>query len=229
MINIKVNKDFRQLSSNFMDNLPFTPVKVYYNMLTDKDNLLNDFKNQSGIYLIHNLVNGTQYIGSASNFKKRFYAYYNLNLLLDNRYISNSILKYGHDNFSLIIVETVTTDKDNLNKTILEREQYYIDTLKPKLNINPTAGSMLGFKHSEETSAAQRPMIQGAAARLLETKQLLSSLRTGTKLSEETKALLSKLKMGTKLSEDTKEKLSKLFSGELNPFHGKTHNKVSLL
>jgi group I intron endonuclease len=211
MINIKVNKDFRQLSSNFMDNLPFTPVKVYHNMLTDKDNILNDFKNQSGIYLIHNLVNGTQYIGSASNFKKRLYAYYNLNLLLDNRYISNSILKYGHDNFSFIIVETVTTDRDDLKKTILEREQYYIDTLKPKLNINPTAGSMLGFKHSEET------------------KQLLASLRTGTKLSEETKALLSKLKMGTKLSEDTKEKLSKLFSGELNPFHGKTHNQDTLL
>jgi group I intron endonuclease len=33
----------------------------------------------------------------------------------------------------------------------LEREQYYIDLLKQKYNILKTAGSSLGFKHSEET------------------------------------------------------------------------------
>jgi hypothetical protein len=211
MVNIKVSKEFKQLFSNVADSLSITPIKVYNNMLTDKNNILNDFKNQSGIYLIHNLVNGTQYVGSASNFKKRLYAYYSPGQLMDNRYISNSILKYGHDNFSVVIIETITIDKDNLKKIILEREQYYIDTLKPQLNLSPTAGSNLGFNHSEET------------------KQLLSNLRTGTKLPEETKAILSKLRMGTKLSKETKEKLSKLFSGELNPFYGKTHNQDTLL
>lgn len=211
MINIKVNKNFKQLFSNFAGNLSFTPIKVYNNMLIDKDNILNDFKNQSGIYLIHNLVNGTQYVGSASNFKKRFYVYYSPGQLMDNRYISRSILKYGHDNFSVVVIEIVTANKDDFKKILLEREQYFIDTLKPKLNVSPTAGSNLGFNHSEET------------------KQLLSSLRMGTKLSEETKTILSKLRMGTKLSEETKTTLSKLFSGELNPFWGKTHNQDALL
>ena len=34
---------------------------------------------------------------------------------------------------------------------VIEREQYYIDTLKPEYNILKTAGSLKGFKHSEAT------------------------------------------------------------------------------
>jgi group I intron endonuclease len=37
---------------------------------------------------------------------------------------------------------------------ILEREQYYLDSLKPQYNILKVAGSPLGTKHSEETKAA---------------------------------------------------------------------------
>jgi hypothetical protein len=43
-----------------------------------------------------------------------------------------------------------TDNKHNLKKTIEKREQYYLDMLKPNLNINKTAGSTLGYKHSEE-------------------------------------------------------------------------------
>ena len=32
----------------------------------------------------------------------------------------------------------------------MEREQYYLDLLKPKYNILKTAGSSLGYPHSEE-------------------------------------------------------------------------------
>ena len=35
----------------------------------------------------------------------------------------------------------------------IEREQYYLDQLRPKYNILKTAGSSLGFKHSAETIA----------------------------------------------------------------------------
>ncbi len=34
---------------------------------------------------------------------------------------------------------------------LIEREQYYLDLLKPEYNILKIAGSMLGFKHSEAT------------------------------------------------------------------------------
>lgn len=36
---------------------------------------------------------------------------------------------------------------------MIEREQYYIDTLNPEYNILKIAGSPLGYKHSEETIA----------------------------------------------------------------------------
>lgn len=191
-ININKNKNFEKLFSNVAGSLSFVPVKVYKNMLTDKDSILNDYNNQSGIYLIHNLVNGKQYVGSAINLKRRLYSYYSPSKLIDNRHISNSILKYGHNNFTISILELVEKN-DNIKVDLLNKEQYYIDLLKPVLNINPTAGSSLGFKHSDET-----------------------------------KALLAKLRTGKPLSDETKQLLSELFSGELNPFWGKTHNLDTL-
>ena len=50
--------------------------------------------------------------------------------------------KYGHGNFILEILEYC--DKSNL----LEREQYYLDKLKPEYNILKYAYSMLGYKHT---------------------------------------------------------------------------------
>jgi len=36
-------------------------------------------------------------------------------------------------------------------KDLINREQYYLQSLKPDYNILKTAGSLLGFKHSEAT------------------------------------------------------------------------------
>ena len=59
--------------------------------------------------------------------------------------IHNALLKYGHSNFSLEILEIC--EKQN---TIL-REQFYLDKLKPDDNILQKAGSLLSFKHSKQT------------------------------------------------------------------------------
>lgn len=193
MINIKTNKDFKQLYPIHVDSLSFSPIKVYNNMLDDKSLIVSEFKGKAGIYLIHNLVNGKQYVGSSKDLRQRLLSYYSLSKLLDNRYISKSIMKYGHDNFTVLILELVESNK-NLKKDLLNKEQYYLDLLKPVLNINPIAGYSLGYQHSEET-----------------------------------KQLLSKLRMGKSLSEETKQLLSQLFSGELNPFWGKTHNLDTLI
>ena len=37
-----------------------------------------------------------------------------------------------------------------MKNIIIEREQYYLDKLKPTLNINSIAGSMLGHKYTQE-------------------------------------------------------------------------------
>ena len=132
----------------------------------------------SGIYLLHNNVNGKQYVGSGMDLAKRLATYYFPSRLADSRYISNSILKYGHGNFSVVILyvlgETGTSTKTNV---ILE-EQGYINLYIPVLNLNLVAGSSWGFKHSEEF------------------KRLMSEFRKGKPLFDKTKKRLSTLFSG---------------------------------
>jgi group I intron endonuclease len=59
--------------------------------------------------------------------------------------IHKELLKYGHSNFSLDILEYC---EPNVK---FKREQYYFDILKPEYNILKKAGSSLGFKHSTKT------------------------------------------------------------------------------
>jgi group I intron endonuclease len=61
--------------------------------------------------------------------------------------ISKALIKYGYSNFTLEILEFC--DPSNA----ILREQHYIDILKPEYNILKTAGSSLGYTHTEETLA----------------------------------------------------------------------------
>jgi group I intron endonuclease len=61
--------------------------------------------------------------------------------------ISRALKKYGHENFSIEILEYCSVEN------LLKREQYYIDLSKPEYNILQKAGSSLGYKHTEETKA----------------------------------------------------------------------------
>ena len=76
--------------------------------------------------------------------------------------ICKALLKYGYSGFRLEILEFCCLEE------ILDREQYSIDKYEPKFNILKVAGSSLGFKHSEAT------------------KELMSQLAKGRKISEET-------------------------------------------
>jgi group I intron endonuclease len=183
---------------------------VFYNALVSKNNIIKDYKNVSDIYLLHNSVNGKQYIGSGYDLSLRLSSYYYPSKLIDKRYISNSILKYGHDNFSVVILD-ILGYKNFVTKTnLIKKEQYFIDLYKPDLNINAIAGSILGFKHTDET------------------KKFLAKLRKGKNLSEETKQRLSALFsgelnpfLGKIHNTNTLNKMRKSKLGELNPMFNK--------
>ena len=150
LITIKIGKSFEKLYPLNINNLLSKPVVVFYNALLNRNDIIKNYKNVSGIYLLHNSVNGKQYIGSGYNLSTRLSTYYYPSRLLDKRYISNSILKYGHDYFSVVILEIF--NKDSIIRTnLIKKEQYYIDLYKPILNINTIAGSILGFRHTDET------------------------------------------------------------------------------
>jgi hypothetical protein len=129
-------------------------LEFYPNADTDKFNILTGKKNKSAIYLWTQLETGKIYVGSSFNLYSRLYKYYNIPLLISNKsIIYKALLKYGHSKFSLTILEYIDKtglSKDELKIKLLQREQFYIDSLEPEYNILKTAGSSLGYKHTED-------------------------------------------------------------------------------
>lgn len=141
-----------------------------------------------GIYKIENTINGNLYIGSCSNFNVRKGSH--LCLLRQNKHhsikLQRAFNKYKEDSFLITLIEEC--EKENL----LVREQHYIDTLLPKYNICPVAGSNLNRIFTNEH------------------KQNLSKSLKGKIRTDEQKELQRKLKLGKTHSEQTKEKVSKI-------------------
>lgn len=128
---------------------PF-PFTIYNDSLTNKDKALKDNKRKSGVYRWVNKINGNSYVGSSVHLYPRLLNYYSeafltRKLLRSSSCIYLALLKYGHENFILEILEYC--DKNS----VIEIEQKYINLLKPEYNILSKAGSSLGFKHSAET------------------------------------------------------------------------------
>jgi hypothetical protein len=138
-----------------LHTLPVVPVMIYTNADTDKVKFLADNLNKSGVYRWTNKTNGKTYIGSSVNLTRRFYTYFSIgSLAKSNRHIDRALLKYGFSNFSMEILEYC--DEKEL---LLKREQYYLDNLKPQYNIVETAGSTLGYKHTEESIEKMRNFV----------------------------------------------------------------------
>ena len=106
------------------------------------------------------------YVGSSINLGKRLSVYFSIGYLEEKRkshqgsysysvrggaarksVINIALLKYGYSQFSFSILEYCDL------ACVLEREQYYLELLKPEYNILQVAGSSLGYKHTEETLA----------------------------------------------------------------------------
>jgi group I intron endonuclease len=92
----------------------------------------------SGIYSIHNLLNGKRYIGSSINVKKRWEAHRDQL----KRKIHHSILlqrawdKYGKEAFEFSILEEVEPIKEKIEF----HEQSYLYLFNPKYNVSPKVG-----------------------------------------------------------------------------------------
>ncbi len=157
------------------------------------------WQKKSGIYKI--IIDKYFYIGSAINLKKRLGQHLS-NLKAKrhhNRFMQNVFNKYQKIDFE--IIEFVK------EQDLIIREQYYIDKLKPQLNIAPKAGNQLGFKHSENT------------------KKHLSEIQIGKIITMETRRKMSESKKGWSPTLEQRINYSKAKMGKLNPFYkaGKNH------
>ena len=104
----------------------------------------------SGIYKWTCTPTGKIYIGSAKDIQKRYreHLYTLRGGKHVNIYLQRSWNKYGESAFTFDVIELV------LSSFRLEREQYWLDTLRPfdrkkGFNISPTAGTSLGSKYPE--------------------------------------------------------------------------------
>jgi group I intron endonuclease len=177
---------------------------------------------KSGIYQIVNLMDGKFYIGSTTDFKRRKRSHFSeLNLKIHkNKHLIYAYNIYGKENFKFEILEYIK-DKTKL----VEHEQWWLnlffDNCKTCYNVQPIAGSTLGYNHTEETKQKMSKTRKGK--RLSEETKIKIGLKSqGRKHTKESKKKMSEIKKGKKYSEETKRKVS-----EANK--GRKHNEEAKL
>ena len=127
-------------------------------MVTKKERkshaLFGDYYNKAGIYSIVNVNNGHTYIGQAKDIGKRWKGH--KDALQQNKhsnsYLQHAYNKYGKSVFTFAVIEYIDEPtKYNLD----QREQYWIDKLRPEYNLNQYSASeieshMLRFKYVDD-------------------------------------------------------------------------------
>src|SRR5438046_4391873 len=115
------------------------PICSYINPDKQKEEISRYNENKSGVYRWVNKINGKSYVGSSTSLSKRILFYYFLSSLRrkvkGSIIIHRALLKYGHSNFSLDIIEYCEPNE------LISREQYYINLLKPEYNILKKKGT----------------------------------------------------------------------------------------
>ena len=158
--------------------------------------------NLGSIYQITNQMNGKCYIGSTLNLLRRQKQHIT-NLRRGqhcNSYLQMAFDKYGEHAFIFSILE------ETKSEILIEREQHYLNMLKPEYNIAPTAGSSLGRPHSPET------------------RRKIGKAHRGKHISQETRRKTSEALTGHIVTEETRRKLSEALSGKRHPMYGKHHS-----
>lgn len=177
----------------------------------------------SGVYCITNRTNGKRYIGSAAwSFRKRLSEHLT-RLIRGNhhsRHLQHAFNRDGEEVFEFSILLICDA------RSCVMYEQIFMDHYKSAndrfgYNISPTAGSLLGIKHSPETvrknSLAQRGRIHS-----VETKAKMSKAAKGIKKSREAVAKSAASKRGHKMPRESVER------GAMKR-RGKKHSPESIL
>ena len=159
----------------------------------------------SCIYKISHRLTQDFYIGSSYFFERRWYSHkYDLKSRRHGNHKLQNLWDMDPDGFAIEIIETCEPTK----AILLEREQHYIDTLKPALNIAPKAGSRLGSKASAETKAKMSTAMVGKNVGKVRSAETREKLReAATNISDETREKMAAAKRGRKFSEETKAKM----------------------
>ncbi len=162
-----------------------------------------------GIYKITS-PSGKIYIGQSKHCLYRWKYHYSKLHCKRQRYLYNSLFKYGVDKHSFKILEECSLRE--LNDKEIYWIKYYNSTDKT-VGLNIRNGGN-GKIFSEESRELMRQNALGNTNMLGKThsdktKQLISKSRSGIKHSNETKKKMSDVRKGYKHTKETKDKISK--------------------
>lgn len=170
---------------------------------------IKNIPKKCGIYKINIKGIKKYYIGSSCNIYNRIIAHRNALKINKhgNQHLQNIINKYGLESLEITILEFCKVDEQ------YDREQYYVDLLKPEINIRVVSvNTSLGLKASEET------------------KLKMSLSRKGHITSEETKQKIREAQGYKVVQLDKDMNLIKIWAsmGECEQF-GFQHSAISLV
>ena len=156
--------------------------------------LYQQYKNQSGIYKL--TINNKFYIGSSKNIGIRLSKH-----LLDlERNLHHSIyLQRDWNKYQNINIEII-----EICDNIIEREQYYIDTLQPHFNLCKNATNCNGIKRSENHK-------NKISEHHKNNKEYWDNIYANRIInhSDETKEKIRIASIGRQFSKETRNKISK--------------------
>ena len=157
-------KIFKNIKGNYEINSSGYNKKIYkgFNHPAKKYEILNPFNNRSeiaevakeakGVYIFELENKNLCYVGSSINLYNRVCSYFMPSILSRaDRRVLRYFNKHGFDNVRLILY---ILDKSHSWEQVLELEQFYIDLLLPKLNVDLVAGGYNGY-HTPMSQAAR--------------------------------------------------------------------------
>lgn len=104
-----------------------------------------------------------------------------------SKQVASAVNEYGLGEFAFLVLEIVPQQNKKDKILLLNREDYYLEILKPKYNVALLAsGSSSGWKHSEETMAKMRANYSE------ERRQRVGNINKGKTLSQGTREAFRK-------------------------------------
>ncbi len=158
-----------------------------------------------GVYAIRNILNGHVYIGSSKNIEKRWLRHCSdlHNGRHINRHLQRAWIKYGFGNFAFEILETTSFD------LATQREQFYLDTMRPVYNISRSA-----FRPEVDITDEHKAAISRANTGRVKSPEQRKRISEGTKRGmsrpeiQKRMAELAEEHRGQTLTEEHKRKIS---------------------
>ena len=170
----------------------------------------------SGIYMILNLLNGKRYIGSAVNLRTRRHDHFSAlrRGTHKNPHLQHAFSKYGRNAFGWVVLEYIEDIE-----SLLSWEDIYLKMYWPTgllYNHCPTAGSMLGFKQSEQ-QRCNHSKVMSELWEDPEYRRMMFDANPMRGLKGEQHP-----SYGSHRDAETRRRMSVAKTGELNPNHGKS-------